>query len=154
MSDASVICYEYFSSSLTSKKFRILIVDDEPDIAAVMKLGLEKAGFDVEAITDPLRAIDFCKKAGQFDLALIDIRMTPINGFELYRQLLKIDKKLKVCFVTAFEIYYDEFKRVFPKIKVECFIRKPVSIEILAALVRKELERSTEDVQLPSVESH
>jgi CheY-like chemotaxis protein len=154
LSDAIVICHECFSSSLTSKKFRIFIVDDEPDIAAVMKLGLEKAGFEVEAISDPLKAIEFYQKAAQFDLALIDIRMAPINGFELYRRLIKIDKKLRVCFVTAFEIYYDEFRRVFPKVKVECFVRKPVSIESLAALVRKELERPIQDVELPSVESH
>jgi DNA-binding response OmpR family regulator len=106
---------------VTEKKYRILVVDDEIDIATIMKLGLEKEGFQVEAITDPLRAVEFFENDRDFDLALLDIRMSPINGFELFRRLLKIDNKLRVCFMTAFEIYFDEFRRVFPKIKVDCF---------------------------------
>lgn len=115
-------------------------MDDEPDIAAIIKLGLEKEGFIVEAFTEPLKAIEQFK-SGLYDLALLDIRMTPINGFELYRKLLKIDNNLRVCFITAFEIYYDEFRRVFPKIKVDCFVRKPASIDSIAKIVRNELER-------------
>jgi two-component system catabolic regulation response regulator CreB/two-component system response regulator ChvI len=124
----------------TEKKYRILVVDDEPDIAAIIKLGLEKEGFIVEAFTEPLKALEQFK-SGHYDLALLDIRMTPINGFELYRKLLKIDNNLRVCFITAFEIYYDEFRRVFPKIKVDCFVRKPASIDSIAKIVRNELER-------------
>jgi two-component system, OmpR family, response regulator ChvI len=135
-----------------AKKYRILVVDDEPDIAAVMKLGLQKEGFEVEAITDPIKAIEYYQKSKRFDLALIDVRMSPINGFELYRRLLKIDNKLKVCFITAFEIYYDEFRRVFPKIKVDCFVRKPVTIESLVKLIRAELERIEADLELVKVD--
>lgn len=135
----------------TEKKYRILVVDDEPDIAMVMKLGLEKEGFVVEAITDPLKALEFFKKDGEFDLALLDIKMSPINGFELYRRLLTIDNKLRVCFITAFEIYYDEFKRVFPKLNVDCFVRKPASIEKLAGIIRTQLER-IENPELPKIE--
>lgn len=124
-----------------AKKYKILIVDDEPDIASIMKLGLEKAGFIVDAFTDPLKALEFYQKEGQFDLALLDIRMTPINGFELYRRLQTIDKKLRVCFITAFEIYHDEFRRVFPKIKVECFVRKPVGIEEVVKIVTQQLDQ-------------
>jgi two-component system catabolic regulation response regulator CreB/two-component system response regulator ChvI len=135
----------------SEKKYRILVVDDEPDIAMVMKLGLEIEGFVVEAITDPLKAFEFFKKDGAFDLALLDIKMSPINGFELYRRLLKVDNKLRVCFITAFEIYYDEFKRVFPKLHVDCFVRKPASIEKLAGIIRTQLER-IENPKLPKIE--
>ena len=96
--------------------------------------------FQVDAITDPLKALEFFQNDREFDLVLLDIKMEPINGFELYRRLLKTDNKLKVCFITAFEIYYDEFKRIFPKIHVDCFVRKPVSIEQLAERIRQELE--------------
>lgn len=136
----------------SQKKFRILVVDDEPDIATMMKLGLEREDFQVEAITDPIKAIEFYEKDDRFDLALIDVRMSPINGFELYRRLLQINPKLKVCFITAFELYYDEFKRVFPKIKVDCFVRKPVSMEKLVELIRTELERASDEI--PNVESN
>lgn len=134
------------------KKYRILVVDDEPDIATSMKLGLEKHGFLVEAFTEPLKALEYYQKEGQFELALLDVRMTPINGFELYRRLLDIDKKLKVCFITAFEIYSDEFNRVFPKIKVDCFVNKPIGIDKLAKIVTTQLEelQSNKAPNLPS----
>jgi DNA-binding response OmpR family regulator len=136
---------------LENKK-RILVVDDEPDIAAVMKVGLEKEGMQVEAFTEPLKALELFKK-GSYDLALLDVRMTPINGFELYRRLLKIDNKLRVCFITAFEIYYDEFRRVFPKIKVDCFVRKPVTIDKLGKIISTELNR-IDDLELVEPNSH
>jgi len=132
-------------------KHRILVVDDEIDIATIMKLGLEKEGFQVEAITHPLKAEEFFKKDRNFTLALLDVKMSPINGFELYRRLLEIDNRLRVCFITAFEIYYDEFRRVFPKIKVDCFVSKPVSIEKLAETIRNEIERK-EGLELPNIE--
>jgi DNA-binding response OmpR family regulator len=123
------------------KRHRILVVDDEPDVAAVMKLGLEKAGLEVEAFTEPLKALEHYKK-GIYDLALLDVKMEPINGFELYRRILERDGKLRVCFITAFEIYYDEFRRVFPKIEVDCFVRKPVTMDKLAAVIKAQLQRT------------
>lgn len=75
---------------------------------------------------------------------LLDIRMSPINGFQLYRRLLKLDNKNRVCFITAFEIYYDEFRRVFPRLSIDCFVRKPVSLENLANIINAELKRSEE----------
>jgi DNA-binding response OmpR family regulator len=96
-------------------KNRILIVDDEPDIAQVLKMGLEDNGFtNLDAISN--------FEVGSYDLLLIDIKMPTMNGFELYNKLHQIDEKAKIRFITAYELYYDEFKRVFPKIKVQCFI--------------------------------
>lgn len=131
-----------------ARKYKILIVDDEPDIASIMKLGLEKAGFLVDAFTEPLKALEYYQKEGQFDLALLDIRMTPINGFELYRRLQNVDKKLRVCFITAFEIYFDEFKRVFPKIQVDCFVKKPVSIQQLVNIIAAQLD-TPDSIKVP-----
>jgi DNA-binding response OmpR family regulator len=121
-------------------KNRILIVDDEQDIAQVLKMGLEKNGFAVDTYNDPLDVISNFK-ADSYDLLLLDIKMPKMNGFELYDKLRQIDEKAKICFITAYELYYDEFKRMFPKIKVECFIRKPVSINNLARLIKDELQQ-------------
>ena len=43
-----------------------------------------------------------------YDMVILDIRMPQMNGFELYRQIKKIDDKAKVCFLTAGEMDYDE----------------------------------------------
>ncbi|MDQ3967808.1 MAG: response regulator [Thermoproteota archaeon] len=75
-------------------------------------------------------------KENWFDLLLLDIKMPKISGFELYRRLKKIDSKPKVCFITAFDVYYDEFKKVFPSMEVKCFLRKPISISDLVEQVK------------------
>jgi two-component system catabolic regulation response regulator CreB/two-component system response regulator ChvI len=45
-----------------------------------------------------------------------------------------------VCFLTAFEIYYDEFRKMFPTIDVRAFVRKPVSISTLVSQVNATIE--------------
>src|SRR5207245_9549673 len=109
---------------------RILVVDDEPDITTSIKNGLERKGFDVDAYNDPLKALESFEP-GTYDLLLIDIRMPKLNGFELYREIKKKNDKAKICFFTAFEVYYEEFKKVFPTLDVKCFIRKPIAIKDL-----------------------
>jgi len=119
----------------------IAVVDDEPDIAEVLKRGLEQNGFSVEAFTDPESALRKFRP-GAYDMMIIDIRMPKLNGFDLYRELRKKDGKIKVVFLTAFEIYYDEFRKMFPTIDVRAFIRKPVSISTLVTQVRSTLSES------------
>jgi two-component system catabolic regulation response regulator CreB/two-component system response regulator ChvI len=115
-------------------------VDDEEDIRTVLSKGLMNEGFTVQAEGNPVKALRDYRK-GSFDLLLLDIRMPEMNGFELYREIRKLDPQVRVCFITAFEIYFDEFKRVFPKINVSCFVRKPVTISQLAKVVRAEMAR-------------
>lgn len=126
------------------RKRRILIVDDEADILFVIRKGLEREGFEVDTKQDPTKALSEFRP-GYYDLLLFDIRMPTMTGFHLYREIRKLDAKVKVCFITAFEIYFDEFKKVFPKIHVNCFIRKPVTIQQLARAVHEELARSAEE---------
>ena len=109
---------------------RVAIVDDEPDITIVLKRGLEKHGFAVETFNDPQVALQGFKPQ-YYDLMIIDIRMPKLNGFDLYRAIRKKDSNIKVCFLTAFEIYYDEFRKIFPTVDVKAFVRKPVSISNL-----------------------
>jgi two-component system, OmpR family, response regulator ChvI len=95
-------------------KNRILIVDDEPDIAQVLKMGLEENGFAVDAYNDPLDAISNFE-VGSYDLLLIEIKMPKMNGFELYNKLRQIDEKAKICFITAYELYYENLREYFLK---------------------------------------
>ena len=113
---------------------RIAVVDDEPDITTVLKRGLEHHGFSVDVFNDSQVVLERFKP-GSFDLMIIDIRMPKLNGFELYRELKKIDSAIKVCFLTAFEIYYEEFRKMFPTIDVKAFVRKPISISSLVSQV-------------------
>jgi YesN/AraC family two-component response regulator len=52
--------------------------------------------------------------------------MPKMNGFQLYREIKKIDDKVKVCFLTAGEMYYGTYADIFNKLDTNCFIRKPI----------------------------
>jgi DNA-binding NtrC family response regulator len=123
------------SSSNTTKNInnskRILLVDDEADVISLFKMVLEMNGYEVNAYTDPAAALSNFKP-NSYGLALLDIRMAPLNGFELYKKMKNIDGSLKACFITAFEDYRQEFKESFPQLdEIKCFIRKPKAIEDL-----------------------
>lgn len=124
-----------------SKMTKILIVDDDTDITLAFKKGLENDGFKVDVFNDPLEALSNFE-ASKYDLLLLDIRMPKMNGFELYKEMDKIDKNIKVCFITAFEVYYEALREVFPSMEVECFIRKPIEIGNLVKRIKNELHLS------------
>jgi DNA-binding NtrC family response regulator len=115
----------------TSNSKRILLVDDEADVISLFKMVLEMNGFEVDAYTDPAAALSNFKPK-TYGLALLDIRMAPLNGFELYKEMKRIDSKVEACFITAFEDYREEFKESFPMLdEAKYFIRKPKAIEDL-----------------------
>ena len=120
---------------------RILVVDDEADITSSLKNGLQQKGFDVDTYNDPLKALEGFKPE-TYDLLLIDIRMPKMNGFEFYREIKKKSENVKICFFTAFEVYYEEFRKVFPNMEVKCFIRKPITINDLVVHINMELSKN------------
>jgi two-component system CheB/CheR fusion protein len=119
------------ASKNTSNSKRILLVDNEADVISLFKMVLEMNGFEIDAYSDPEAALSNFKP-NSYGLALLDIRMAPLNGFELYKKMKNIDGSLKACFITAFEDYRQEFKESFPELdEIKCFIRKPKAIEDL-----------------------
>ena len=110
---------------------RILLVDDESDVISVFKMILEMNGYEVDAYTSPVTALENFKP-DFYGLLLLDIRMPTMNGFELYRKMRNIDDDVKVCFITAFEDYREEFRETFPLLdEFKYFIRKPKAVEDL-----------------------
>ena len=116
---------------------KILIVDDEADITFTLKEGIEKSGsFSVDTYNDPQLALSNYK-SGYYDLLIIDIRMPSMTGFELYRKIREIDSKVTVCFITAYETYYEKFRQeFFPFEEIKGFIRKPIQVEDLERFVK------------------
>lgn len=118
---------------------RILIVDDDEDIARFFELALERVGFITKVFNNPQSALTNFKKE-TYDLLLLDISMPKMNGFELYKKLKQIDSDIKVCFITAYEEYYSEFKKEFPNLdELECYIKKPIGMDYLINVVKSRL---------------
>jgi two-component SAPR family response regulator len=67
--------------------------------------------------------------ACSYDLIILDIKMPNLNGFALYREIKKLDKEVKVCFLTAGEMYYGVYSDIFSSVPANYFIRKPSSRE-------------------------
>ena len=110
----------------------ILVVDDDIDITLLIKEGLEQKGFYIESYNDPEVALrEF--KPDFYDLMLVDIRMPKVNGFEFYHAVRKNDIKVKVCFITAFAISYEEISKILPPELVtrQNIIHKPIGIKEL-----------------------
>jgi two-component SAPR family response regulator len=119
------------TDNIDNLKKRILLVDDEVDVISLFKMVLEMNGFEIDAYSDPEAAL-FNFKPNSYGLALLDIKMAPLNGFELYKKMKNIDGSLKACFITAFEDYRQDFKESFPELdEIKCFIRKPKAIQDL-----------------------
>jgi DNA-binding NtrC family response regulator len=110
----------------------LLVVDDDSDIAHVLKLGLLKNRFLVSAFTDPEEALkNFQSNSEGYCLMLSDIRMPGMSGIRLARKVKEINPNVKVVLMTSFEINDNEFSKVFPSTQVDGFVQKPVGIEDL-----------------------
>jgi CheY-like chemotaxis protein len=118
----------------TESKKRILIVDDEPEITLLFNMALD--GFIVDSFNDPLLALSKFKQ-DFYDLAILDIVMPKMNGFELYKEIKKLDSNIKVCFLTALNDFqnYGELRKIRGEqegnknniiIEKDFFIQKPV----------------------------
>ena len=108
---------------------RTLVIDDDSDVCFVLERVLGENGFVVDAYEDPFLALrNF--KSHSYDLVILDIKMPKLNGFALYREIKRLDKKVKVCFLTAGDMYYG-YSDIFSSVPAKCFIRKPIDNEEL-----------------------
>ena len=129
------------ANKINNNKNKILLVEDEPDIAFAFKIGLEDNGFVVDAYVNPKEAaVNF--KPDLYDLLLLDIKMPYLNGMEFYQRMREIDRKVKVCFITASEFRYYETitKEIFPLLGARRLLRKPIRINDLVTSITQELE--------------
>lgn len=113
---------------------RILVIDDDADACIFYKTCLEENNLQVVTYTNPMNAVSRFRP-DFYDLILIDVRMPKMNGFRLYEIIKKIDMQAKVCFITAFEEYYESLKEQFIKLDAQYFIKKPIGARDLVRQV-------------------
>ena len=117
--------------SSNNNKKRILFVDDEPDLTSLFKKALESAGFSVNVFNNSADALkDF--KSHFYDLVMLDIIMPKVDGFDLYKELRKVDPDVKICFLTASEKYHENLREgEYQTLSKDLFLQKPLSIKKL-----------------------
>jgi CheY-like chemotaxis protein len=119
------------SSDGSKKKKRVLVVDDEPDICMVYQIVLEDAGYQCIPYTDPVKALQEFKPY-YYDLILLDIKMPVLNGFELCKKIIELDKAVHIIFITALDKFRTQH---FPELGKINYVQKPVSNEQLVQIV-------------------
>ncbi|MGI8892445.1 MAG: response regulator, partial [Bacteroidia bacterium] len=87
---------------ILNKKFKILLVDDEPDILEFMDYNLKKEGYQVITAKNGMEALKLARQHHP-DLIVLDIMMPEIDGMETCRQLREIEefKNTLIVFLTA-----------------------------------------------------
>jgi DNA-binding response OmpR family regulator len=123
----------------SSAKKRIMLVDDDRDTCLTFKRMLEEQDFDVHAFE---RSQDVLKsfRPDIYDLIVLDIKMPKIDGIGLYQEIRRLDKNVKVCFITASEDYYIG---IYPQLEKEkCFMQKPISVDDFVNRVKLALAES------------
>ena len=82
----------------------IAVVDDEEDVITLFTVLLKENGYHIIGFTNPLIALDYIHKhPDEFDLAIVDYRMSPMQGCELSNKISKINPKIKMVLITAFD---------------------------------------------------
>jgi DNA-binding response OmpR family regulator len=110
--------------------FRLLIVDDEQDVANALEAGLKRRGFEVDVFYDPFKALASFEPH-RYDLIISDIKMPKMNGFEMVYEMKKRDSDVQVIFLTGFVDLMKEVNKLFTKLNVREVIQKPIGIQEL-----------------------
>ena len=125
-----------------------MIVDDEPGVRALLRDTLSIAGFDVIEATDGMSALTLMR-TNQPELAVIDINMPLMDGFELVERLRSTNNLIPVLMLTAREDNSDIARGL--KIGADDYVIKPFGIEELVLRIRAILRRSYKSATAPAV---
>jgi DNA-binding response OmpR family regulator len=127
---------------LDNSIIKILVVDDEPDLTFGCSMTLEMEGFEVDTFNDPLIALSNFKP-NKYNLVLLDVKMPKRDGFTLYNEIKKRDAKANICFLTASELYYEQFrKEEFCNLNKDLFIQKPIENQELIKRINNILNKN------------
>jgi DNA-binding response OmpR family regulator len=125
----------------------ILFIDDEPDITFTIKNILEENDFKVDTFNDPIIGLK-SYKINFYDLVILDIKMSKMDGFKLYTKIREKDPKVKICFLTATAMFTEEIKTALltldKTIDKDYFIHKPIKIDILIKHLTRIMNKNEE----------
>ena len=119
---------------------RILVVDDEEDICAILKFNLEKAGYSVVTATSAEEALEL--DVSTFRLLLLDVMLGGMSGFEMAARI-KTDPKtssIPVIFITAKDTEDDAVEGL--ELGADDYIPKPFSVREVLSRVKAVLRRT------------
>ncbi len=117
--------------------YKVLVVDDEENMQVLLKRVLGKAGYDVECAGSGAAALRIAEDR-PFDLAIVDVCMTEMDGIEVLRRLKGINRQLPVIMISAYPAWGK--KETAERMGCAGYLSKPVDMKYLKELIKKELD--------------
>jgi len=127
---------------MTNQKKRILIVEDEKNIAQVLAFNLMQAGYEYDIASDGEEGLRKALK-GSFDLILLDIMLPKMDGFTVCRGI-RMRMDTPIIMVTAKEEDIDKIMGL--DLGADDYVTKPFSINVLLARIKANLRRAASEV--------
>jgi two-component system, response regulator, stage 0 sporulation protein F len=123
---------------ITSNDKSIVVVDDEHDIVNQIKRLLgDMDGFKVCAFINPFAALEhFSSCCKDHQIVISDIRMPGMSGYEFVKHVKKINPQVKIILMSSFEKDDNNILDVLPDVKIDTFLQKPFSLDILTNIMK------------------
>ncbi len=119
-------------------RIRILVVEDEPTIVELLRIGLAYEGYQVAVARDGRTGLEMADKGG-FDLLILDLMLPDLDGFKVCRRLRMRGNDIPIIMLTARKEVSDRVAGL--DMGADDYITKPFSFEELVARVRAVLRR-------------
>ncbi len=128
------------------KQIKVLIVEDEEDIASILKINLEADGFNVETLSNGNDVFQFVK-SNHVDIILLDVMIPDKDGFEVCRELkANVEtKSVPIIFLTAKTLEHNVISGL--ELGADDYITKPFSISVIISRIKAVLRRSSKQVE-------
>ena len=117
---------------------RILIVDDEPRILLLLQSLLKANGYEVESARDGASALDIVRK-GEIDITITDLRMSPMDGMTLFKEIKKIAPDMPVILLTAYATVETAVEAM--KSGIFDYLTKPFKVDDMVACLKRAEEK-------------
>ncbi len=118
---------------------RILLVEDEINLARPLKFNLEQEGYEVRSTPNGKEALDWLSRE-RFDLIILDVMIEEMDGFEVARRVRRQDQRLPILMLTARSTDQDRIQGL--ELGADDYMVKPFHLKELLLRVRRMLERT------------
>lgn len=122
-------------------KKRILLVEDEPNLAFNLQFNLQVEGYEVVPAVDGKIAIDKFRNDGPFDLVILDVMIPEFNGFEVAEHIRQTDDQTHILMLTALGKEEDRLRGF--EAGADDYITKPFHLKEFLLRVKRMVKRST-----------
>lgn len=129
---------------------KVLVVDDDPSVRALLEIVGKRAGFIVETSPDGLDALEKLRD-DEYLIMVLDLMMPRVNGYDVVQQLRAEERRPVIIVVTAMTGSY--VAQLDPQV-VHSIVRKPFDIDMMAAILTSvasavKAQRGSEKVAAP-----